>query len=413
MLFSAPGAESDAESDQKENHKFVTRLQCGLKENERANRVFKVYDTGDSVSMIENPRTVVTALTSFNPDGSIVVYESPLSATDFDRLRADEMRGRQPQRGFTSATHRSVLSVPRSRNSWAWEQARNTDVGYLETSWSYSRGSTPPPYVTLDNRRRPTEMAYLDYNKLAFHAVSIDEATPPKAEVSTSSSSPTPSSSTSATTTASPDLSKSLENMSISPGLDGQPDPSQNITGPLPNPWRVTSEARIRKKAREGQWNQWENIDKEVCDQNTVPTNVSHPDFFPLLGARQKPAHFSTISGLTTSNFAPKARSTACEPSPPSQQPPVPDNEPALLATVTEESSESDRATLNERGSLPPDSGPPCPRPEGTKVSKKSALYRAERVRAYNRKVLYEKSASKAGNLPSLKRKIKEEPQSE
>ena len=33
--------------------------------------------------------------------------------------------------------------------------------GYLETSWTLRTASTPPPYVRMDNRRRPTSAAYI------------------------------------------------------------------------------------------------------------------------------------------------------------------------------------------------------------------------------------------------------------
>ena len=39
-------------------------------------------------------------------------------------------------------------------------------VGVLEHTWSVRRWSTPPPYTSIDNRRRATTMAYVDMEKL-------------------------------------------------------------------------------------------------------------------------------------------------------------------------------------------------------------------------------------------------------
>ena len=43
-------------------------------------------------------------------------------------------------------------------------------VGVLKTSWSLSRGSTPPPFTTMDNRRRATQSATL-YQKALITAL--------------------------------------------------------------------------------------------------------------------------------------------------------------------------------------------------------------------------------------------------
>ena len=50
----------------------------------------------------------------------------------------------------------SIFSVPET-------------LGYLETSWSVRRASTPPPYNIMDNRRRPQVIAHLDYSTLPVY----------------------------------------------------------------------------------------------------------------------------------------------------------------------------------------------------------------------------------------------------
>ena len=378
-------------------------------------RHFRVYDEEDTVKLYEIDGTVVTAMTSSNPEGEITVYHTALTSTDFERIREDEIRGRRPQRGFSPAVHRAALSVPIPSSQWGGAPAATcTTVGYLQTSWNYSRGITPPPYVTMDNRRRPVESAYIDYDKLVHHAIPVE--VPPIPATVPLQSQPSP------TTGQVPDITESLENMSIELSPQSSPTPcpapSQNITSPLPNPWRVTSEARIRRKAREGQWDDATNIDREVVGQ-TLGT-ISYPDFFPILGARKREDRHTV--NLPSSALQPQeVRSSVIQPlehprikagaAPAGFLPaPLPPSPPRatkrtdrVFVTVSEES---------ERPVQPDASAAASTQPKG----KRSGLLRAEKVLAHNRKRAAENRLRRGKQAdPELtpKLEIKEEPESE
>ena len=49
----------------------------------------------------------------------------------------------------------------------------------METSWTMRTTATPPPYVRIDNRRRPTQIAHLDVESLPVISPSRDPADVP------------------------------------------------------------------------------------------------------------------------------------------------------------------------------------------------------------------------------------------
>ena len=46
------------------------------------------------------------------------------------------------------------------------EEVDFRNIGFLETMWNCRSGSTPNPYVTIDNRRRPSQAAYVNPDTL-------------------------------------------------------------------------------------------------------------------------------------------------------------------------------------------------------------------------------------------------------
>ena len=102
---------------------------------------------------------------------SIVVYEDygmmemeeqqcPESEPDRERCQLDQPRTRTVLR--LPGGHPSTII---EENEAVFEPLTPT-AGVLQHSWTVRRGCTPPPYVTMDNRRRATVTAEIDREKL-------------------------------------------------------------------------------------------------------------------------------------------------------------------------------------------------------------------------------------------------------
>ena len=56
---------------------------------------------------------------------------------------------------------------------------RLAPIGFLQTSWSYRTATTPGPYVTNDNRRRPVQMSYINDVSMDFYLLTPPSHTIP------------------------------------------------------------------------------------------------------------------------------------------------------------------------------------------------------------------------------------------
>ena len=93
----------------------------------------------------------------------ITVYETALTPEEF-HLRCEAQT--EAQLRFVPARTR----VPLYDNSGA-------TVGLVETRYSFRTGTTPPPYVSINNRRRPTITAYLNEANLTQpHVPAVPDA---------------------------------------------------------------------------------------------------------------------------------------------------------------------------------------------------------------------------------------------
>ena len=81
----------------------------------------------------------------------ISVYQTALTPEEF-MMRCEDQTPEQLR--FVPARHRYPLFH------------NNVPVGIIENRWTFRTSTTPPPYVTIDNRRRYTTMAYLNESML-------------------------------------------------------------------------------------------------------------------------------------------------------------------------------------------------------------------------------------------------------
>ena len=123
--------------------------------------------------LLDSPENIELPFITAN---ETTVYETCLTDEDYERLQAEARRDRNPYlfgRGATRPGSRlsrsSSLHVPAkvrhrlfaSHNNTSTSEPRDC-VGYVESCWSLATGSTPPPYASIDNRRKRTQAGYLD-----------------------------------------------------------------------------------------------------------------------------------------------------------------------------------------------------------------------------------------------------------
>ena len=112
------------------------------------------------------------------------------------------------------------------------EEVDFRNIGFLETTWNCRSGSTPTPYVTIDNRRRPTQAAYVNPDTLR------PPVSPPRSPIL-------------AGTLGLPDNSSSTEEtedmsvgttLNVSSLLDDTPHPCYDISSSNPFPTKTCGE---------------------------------------------------------------------------------------------------------------------------------------------------------------------------
>ena len=88
----------------------------------------------------------------------------PQTQQELVDMLADKYNCREPNCPWHPARTISFLEQsdePEIMEITAPYQPPHPIKGYMEKSWSLKTGSTPPPYVTLDSRRRPAQVAHI------------------------------------------------------------------------------------------------------------------------------------------------------------------------------------------------------------------------------------------------------------